>query len=145
MVLMNIKNKSYHNIIGDNVKKVIFSMYNLDVGGIETALVNILKNFDYKNLYNDTSDYAKKHYKWLVKTYNSMDDSMKLKLKNIFDSNSSWRYTNSVINLEDNSNIYDIVNTLVYDENLNLSSNLKNDIDSFFNYFYDDYFKFYFK
>lgn len=30
------------------MKKVIFSMYNLDVGGIETALVNILKNFDYK-------------------------------------------------------------------------------------------------
>ena len=28
-------------------KKVIFSMYNLDIGGIETALINILKNFDY--------------------------------------------------------------------------------------------------
>lgn len=28
-------------------KKVIFSMYNLDIGGIETALLNILKNFDY--------------------------------------------------------------------------------------------------
>ena len=28
-------------------KKIIFSMYNLDIGGIETALINILKNFDY--------------------------------------------------------------------------------------------------
>lgn len=28
-------------------KKVIFSMYNLDIGGIETALINMLKNFDY--------------------------------------------------------------------------------------------------
>lgn len=28
-------------------KKIIFSMYNLDIGGIESALINILKNFDY--------------------------------------------------------------------------------------------------
>ena len=28
-------------------KTIIFSMYNLDIGGIETALLNILKNFDY--------------------------------------------------------------------------------------------------
>lgn len=28
-------------------KKVIFTMYNFDVGGIETAMINVLKNFDY--------------------------------------------------------------------------------------------------
>lgn len=28
-------------------KKIIFTMYNLDLGGIETAMINILKNFDY--------------------------------------------------------------------------------------------------
>lgn len=28
-------------------KKIIFTMYDLNIGGIETALINILKNFDY--------------------------------------------------------------------------------------------------
>ena len=36
------------------------------------------------------------------------------------------------------------MDTLVSSENLSLSSDLQNDIDVFFNYFYDDYFKSYF-
>ena len=69
------------------------------------------------------------------KTYNSMDDDMKFKLKNIFDSNSSWSYTNSVINLDDNASVSDIVETLISSKNLSLSSDLQNDIDVFFNFF----------
>lgn len=72
-----------------------------------------------------------KHYKWLKKTYDSMNDDMKFKLKNIFDSNSSWSYINSVINLDDKANVSDIVDTLVSSENLSLSSDLQNDIDVF--------------
>ena len=114
-----------------------YEIYNVNIE-------NCSNDSTYKDLYENTSRYAKKHYKWLVKTYNSMDNNMKIKLKNIFDSNSSWLYTNSVINLDDDANIDDIINTLVNEENLNLSSDLKNDIDEFLNYFYDDYFKSYF-
>ena len=28
-------------------KKVLFALYNLDIGGIEKAMANLLKNFDY--------------------------------------------------------------------------------------------------
>ena len=86
----------------------------------------------YEDLYNNTSRDAKNIINGLTKTYDSMDDDMKFKLKNIFDSNSSWSYTNSVINLDDKASVSDIVDTLVSSENLSLSSDLQNDIDVFF-------------
>ena len=46
-----------------------------------------------------------------------MNDDMKFKLKNIFDSNSSWSYINSVINLDDKANVSDIVDTLISSKN----------------------------
>ncbi|WP_296648122.1 hypothetical protein [Romboutsia sp. 13368] len=109
-----------------------------------TNIENSYKDLSIESIYSETSIDSKKHYKWLNKTYSSIDEDMKNRLKNIFDSNSSWNYLNSVIELNDDANIYDIVNTINSDESLNLSSDLKNDIELFFNYFYDEHFKSYF-
>lgn len=35
-----------YNLIGDSMKKILIASYNLDFGGIETSLINLLKNFD---------------------------------------------------------------------------------------------------
>ena len=65
-----------------------------------TNIENSSDNSNLENMYIEDSKESKKHYKWLNKTYKSMDDDMKNKLKNIFDSNSSWNYLNAVIDLE---------------------------------------------
>ena len=109
-----------------------------------TNIENAYKDPSIESIYTETSIDSKKHYKWLNKTYNSMDEDMKNRLKNIFDYNSAWNYINCVIKLNDDANIYDIVNTINSDESLNLSYDEKNDIDLFFNYFYDEHFKSYF-
>ena len=109
-----------------------------------TNIENSSDNSNLENMYIEDSKESKKHYKWLNKTYNSMDDDMKNKLKNIFNSNSSWSYLNAVIYLKDNANISHIIDTLNSNTELNLSSNLQNDIDIFFNYFYNEHFKSYF-
>jgi len=106
----NINYNSDIKVKGPSLKisliQTAYEIYNVNIE-------NSNNNSTYKDLYENTSNYAKKHYKWLVKTYNSMDDNMKLKLKNIFDSNSSWLYINSVINLNDNANVDNIINTLI--------------------------------
>lgn len=62
-------------------KKIIFSMYNLDVGGIESALINILKNFDYDK-YDVTVFLEKKEGIFL----NDIPDCVKIVNYNICDS-----------------------------------------------------------
>lgn len=137
----DINYNSYIKVNGPSLKiSLIQTAYEIYTINIE----NINNDLNYENLYNNTSKDAQNHYQWIIKTYNSMDNNMKIKLKNIFDSNSCWTYTNSVINLDDDASIYNIVDKLTYNKNLNLSSDLQNDIDVFFNYFYDDYFKSYF-
>ena len=135
----NTKDINYNSDIKVNGPSLKISLIQTAYEIYTTNIENLSNNSTYEDLYNNTSRDAKKHYKWLTKTYNSMDDDMKFKLKNIFDSNSSWSYINSVINLDDKANVSDIVDTLVSSENLSLSSDLQNDIDVFFNYFYDDY------
>ena len=78
-----------------------------------TNIENSSDNSNLENMYIEDSKESKKHYKWLNKTYNSMDDDMKNKLKNIFNSNSSWSYLNAVIYLKDNANISHIIDTLI--------------------------------
>lgn len=109
-----------------------------------TNIESSSNNSNIENMYIEDSKESKKHYKWLNKTYNSMDDNMKNKLENIFNSNSSWSYLNSVINLEDNASIDNIIATINSNTDLNLSSHLQSDIDVFFNYFYDEHFESYF-
>lgn len=140
----NNKDINYNSDIKVNGPSLKISLIQTAYEIYTINIENSTNNLNYEDLYNNTSRDAKKHYKWLKKTYNSMDDNMKLKLKNIFNANSSWSYTNAVINLDDKASVSDIVDTLVSNESLNLSSDLKNDIDVFFNYFYDDYFKSYF-
>ena len=140
----NTKDINYNSDIKVNGPSLKISLIQTAYEIYTTNIENLSNNSTYEDLYNNTSRAAKKHYKWLTKTYNSMDDDMKFKLKNIFDSNSSWSYTNSVINLDDNASVSDIVDTLISSKNLSLSSDLQNDIDVFFNYFYNDYFKSYF-
>lgn len=96
------------------------------------------------NLYDGSSRDAKKHYKWLIKTYKNLDSDMIKRLENIFESNSSWAYINSSINLDDSSSTSDIVNNLISDKNLDLSSDVENDIEVFFNHFNNEYFNKYF-
>ena len=79
-----------------------------------TNIENSSDNSNLENMYIEDSKESKKHYKWLNKAYKSMDDDMKNKLKNIFDSNSSWNYLNAVIDLEDSSSINNIIDTLNY-------------------------------
>lgn len=140
----NNKDINYNSDIKVNGPSLKISLIQTAYEIYTINIENSTNNLNYEDLYNNTSRDAKKHYKWLKKTYNSMDDNMKLKLKNIFNANSSWSYTNSVINLDDKASVSDIVDTLISNESLNLSSDLKNDINVFFNCFYDDYFKSYF-
>ena len=118
----NTKDINYNSDIKVNGPSLKISLIQTAYEIYTTNIENLSNNSTYEDLYNNTSRDAKKHYKWLTKTYNSMDDDMKFKLKNIFDSNSSWSYTNSVINLDDNASVSDIVDTLVSSENLSLSS-----------------------
>ena len=132
----NTKDINYNSDIKVNGPSLKISLIQTAYEIYTINIENLSDNSTYEDLYNNTSR--------ATKTYDSMDDDMKFKLKNIFDSNSSWSYTNSVINLDDNASVSDIVDTLISSKNLSLSSDLKNDIDVFFNYFYNDYFKSYF-
>lgn len=108
------------------------------------ANINETKAFN-KNLYKDKSNQAYNHYTWLKNTYSDMDTKMKSSLENIFKSKDSWEYINAVINLNDDASVDEIVDTLNCDKYLNLSNDLKNDIEKFFIYFYDEHFKSYYK
>ena len=140
----NNKDINYNSDIKVNGPSLKISLIQTAYEIYTTNIKNSNDDYSYEDLYSNTSRNAKRHYKWLKKTYNSMGDDMKSKLKNIFDSNSSWNYTNAVINLDDNASLSDIVDTLVSNEDLSLPSDLQDDIDVFFNYFYDEYFKSYF-
>lgn len=109
-----------------------YEMYNVNVSN-----PNKFSESYYKN--SSRSDY--KHYKWLVKTYESMDIEMKKVLNNLFLSRDSWDYINSVITLDDDCSVEDIVNKINSDNSLNLPDFLKKDLDKFLKYFYSEYFK----
>ena len=106
--MQNTKDINYNSDIKVNGPSLKISLIQTAYEIYTTNIENLSNNSTYEDLYNNTSRDAKKHYKWLTKTYNSMDDDMKFKLKNIFDSNSSWSYINSVINLDDKANVSDI-------------------------------------
>lgn len=116
---------------------------------IQTAYEMYSVNVENPNKYNE--DYykeisrdAQKHYKWLKKTYASMDYNMKAKLSNVFSSYNQWDYINELIDLKDDANKDEILNQLINSKNLDLSTSLKEDTISFLDYFYDEYFHSYF-
>lgn len=113
-----------------------YEMYNVNIGNPDTFS---------EALYKDYGKESYKHYKWLITSYNDMDDDMKKSLKNIFTYGDHWEYAYTVINLDDDATIQEIINTIINNEDLNLPGYLKKDIDKFFNYFYDNYFKSYLK
>lgn len=129
---------------------------NIDVRGltlkislIQTAyeIYNVnIKNPDTfsETLYKDYGKESYEHYKWLTSSYNEMDNDMRKSLKNIFTYGNHLEYVYAVINLDDSTTTQEIINTIINDEDLNLPEFLKKDIDNFFNYFYDNYFKPYF-
>ncbi len=121
----------------------------LKISLIQTAYelydVNILNSKIYtKSLYKELGKESYEHYKWLQSTYKNLDDNMIRSLKNIFSSNSQFDYLNSIINLDDNTDVNKIIDTINNDTELNLDLSLKNDINIFFNTFYNDYFKSYY-
>ena len=109
--------------------------------------INVANPNDYnEDLYKKSTKDAQKHYKWLKKTYASMDNNMKNKLDNIFSTYNQWDYINEVINLDDNADKDEILNQIISSEYLSLSKPLKEDLISFYNYFYDESFdSYYFK
>lgn len=115
---------------------------------IETAYeiynVNLNDSPSIKQLYKKSSKESYKHYVWLKDTYTYMKPEMKIKLKNIFESNTSWDYINEVIELNDNSSTEEIINEIINSDSLNLDKSLKNDIHLFFDYFSNAYFNSYF-
>ena len=86
----NNKDINYNSDIKVNGPSLKISLIQTAHEIYTTNIENSDENSTYEDLYNNTSRDAKKHYKWLKKTYDSMNDDMKFKLKNIFDSNSSY-------------------------------------------------------
>lgn len=139
----NTNSQPYHSDIqikGLSLKmslvQTAYEIYNVNIGN---------PNYFNEDLYKETSKEAHRHYKWLKRTYSTMDNSMKTSLKNIFTSKDGWEYANAVVNLNDDASIDEIISTLDSDKSLNLSNFLKKDVDLFFTYFYDNYFISYFK
>ncbi|MGL4911107.1 MAG: hypothetical protein ACRC3Y_01620 [Romboutsia sp.] len=134
----------------NNSPDIVVKGISLKISLIQTAYEMYKVNID--DSYNfDENDYKKssredyKHYKWLVSTYDKMDKNMKNKLSNLFISYDAWDYINTTIDLEDDASIDEIVSALKCDNYLNLPHFLKSDLDSFFSYFYDEYFESYIK
>ncbi|MCR8744901.1 YgdI/YgdR family lipoprotein [Romboutsia lituseburensis] len=109
-----------------------YEMYNVNVSNPDKFSESFYKN-------SSKNDY--KHYKWLVKSYESMDVEMKKALNNLFLSRDSWDYINIIISLDDNCSVEDIITKINSDDSLNLPSFLKKDLDKFLKYFYNEYFE----
>ena len=121
----------------------------LKISLIQTAYeiynVNILNPDIYtEDLYEEFGKDSYNYYKWLKNTYKDMDPKMVKSLETIFKSKDSSEYINSIIKLDDNSDLNTIIFNIINDESLNLTPSLKKDIEKFFNYFYNVYFEDYF-
>lgn len=73
-------------------KKILLASYNLNAGGIETALVNLIKKLDEKNY--DITLYLENKEGFLLK---SIPKNVKIKTQKVF--NTKFRLTNKVFNL----------------------------------------------
>lgn len=154
LVLFNILFMT--SFIGYSNIKIDAYNSNLDIRGItlkisliQTAYeiynVNILNPSIYtEDLYKEFGKDSYIHYKWLKNTYKNMDQKMIKSLENIFSSKDQSEYINSIIELDDNSDLNTIISNIINNKSLNLTSSLKKDIEIFFNYFYNDYFETYF-
>ncbi|WP_373599298.1 hypothetical protein [Paraclostridium bifermentans] len=108
-----------------------------DVYKINVSMPETFSEEMYKKSGEDSLDY----YKWAKDTYNSMDDSLKFRLRNIFEIYGEWQFVNETISLEDDASVDEIIESINTSENLTISENLKKDIELFFKCFYKDYFK----
>jgi len=73
-------------------KKILLASYNLNAGGIETALVNLIKKLDEKNY--DITLYLENKEGFLLK---NIPKNVKIKTQKVF--NTKFRLTNKVFNL----------------------------------------------
>lgn len=130
----------------DIIVKGISLKFSLIQTAYEMYKVNIDDSYNFnKDDYKNSSRQDYKHYKWLLNTYNKMDNDMKNKLSNLFVSHDAWDYINASIDLDDKSSVDDIITSINSDTYLNLPNHLKSDLDSFLSYFYEEYFKEYIK
>ncbi|CEN83982.1 Uncharacterised protein [[Clostridium] sordellii] len=106
-----------------------------DIYRINVLLPGVFNEELYEKPGKDSLDY----YNWAGETYTSMNNDMKIKLRNIFKEYGDWTYIDKTIALDDDASVEEITSAI--NEGLSFDENMKSDVELFFNYFYNEYFK----
>lgn len=94
-----------------------------------------------EELYKNQGEYGVYYYEWVKDTYASMDSEMKERLIRIFESPKAYPSPTITISLDDDADIKKIIETLLRDDYIKSDEMQKEDIDIFFNYFYEEHLK----
>lgn len=126
---------------------------NIEVKGLtlKLSLIRVASDLYYINygspnlftrdIYENQGDYGVYYYEWAKDSYASMDAEMKRRLIRIFKNYDAYPDVGITISLEDDANIKDVINKLTENESIKLDEMQKEDIDIFFNYFYEEHLK----
>lgn len=93
-----------------------------------------------EDLYKQLGESEFQYYQWLKTTYDTMDEEMRNRLIRIFDRYSSVSFVGEVISLKDECGVDELVQK-INNSTLSLSDELKEDVEVFFSYFYEEYLK----
>lgn len=121
---------------------IIVNNLSLKISLIETAYE--IYNLDAlsEKHYEDISKNSHNHYKWLNDTKKNLSLEMINKLDIIFKNKTSRDYIETLINIDDNSNIDEIISYVINNKYLNFEE--QKAFKEFFSVFYKDYFHSYF-
>lgn len=109
----------------------------------ELYQVNVEKDQAFsRSSYASISGDAEKHYMWLSSTYNSLTEQNKAYLRDMFESGMhAWGLMNITTQLDDSSNIDEVVNLIISNKEIDRNKKLKEGIMTFLPYFYSNHLK----
>lgn len=94
-----------------------------------------------KELYENQGEYGLYYYEWAKATYKSLDSEMKRRLIRIFENGEAYPNPEITISLNDDTDIKEVINALLENEDIKSDEMQKEDINIFFNYFYEEHLK----
>jgi len=109
----------------------------------EIYQANVLCPEKYQEYYSSENEIEKRHYEWLIKTYDLFTYQNKLELKNIFENIHVWKLLNISTLTADNSNIDDLI--VLIKSSSGISKETKTSLLNLMPVFYDEFFKEYFQ
>lgn len=110
--------------------RVASDVYSVNVG---------YSNLFTKDIYEKQGEYGIYYYEWLKDTYSSMESDMKRRLIRIFENVEAYPNIVNTISLDDDVDVKEVVQTLITQEYMKDDEMQREDIDIFFNHFYEEY------